>query len=159
MSPLVPGSSSPWILWAPGLLGTLVHCGLCIPRVPWAFCTPSPLDPWAFWTPWFLLLTPFQILNSNQSQCLKLKLGLLIMKLLKFNLHHVPQIPWVPKKPATKLTLNESAILEFQANCEKNWIAITFKFSQNSQKWEYWHQRLYYVKTKNPATKCCPSEH
>ena len=88
-----PGS---WIPWAQRLLGTLVHSGLCTPRVPWAICTPSPLDPWSFWALGFLLLTPFQILNSNQSQCLKL--GLLIIKLLKFTLHHVPQNSLGPQK-------------------------------------------------------------
>ena len=35
-----------------------------------------------------------------------------------------------------------------------------FTNTQNRQKWQYWHHRLYCVKTKkNSATKCYPSEH
>ena len=35
-----------------------------------------------------------------------------------------------------------------------------FTNTQNRQKWQYWHHRLFCVKTKkNPETKCYPTEH
>ena len=70
------------------------HClGLCTLESFVAFYSWPPGQPkpiiCTLKVDWFLLLTPFQILNSNQTQ--SGKLGLLIIKLPKAYLHHIPK--------------------------------------------------------------------
>ena len=36
---------------------------------------------------------------------------------------------------------------------------VFHKIAEIGNKWQYWYHRLYYVKTKNPSTRCYPSEH
>ena len=47
-------------------------------------------------------------------------------------------------------------------NARSIWIYPLIQFftnTQNWQKWQCWHHRLYYMKEKNSATKCYPTKH
>ena len=86
--------------------------------------------------------TPFNRAQNPWNSCLQKPSSLLIIDLFCPHLLFRSGIGYQLNSDYAIITLRD--IIEFLTN------------TQNCQLWQYWHHRLYYVKTKNPATNVTP---